>query len=178
MRTNLDRNAKLARPLAEALFPAEFYQERTARRRAIDRDGNLNPAAIPVNVTHIPRLKDETGTAASTSSTTDWEDAIWVDDLFLPSYGTWRIDIDVGGTLSNSGGGDVDVQLLLNGEVLRAVTPTCAAISSGGTYCRLAAMVTGVASGTAIDVRLQIKSDASGTSTARRLVLRVDAYRT
>ena len=174
---NIDRIAKYFDPVVANLETPDMVKMRHALNVAVDPDGMINPDKIPVFTSHLMRLADESGTSASTTDTVNYSDAIVVDDFTIPDYGVWRVAIDAGGVLSNSGGTSVDVVLIVNGDTERSVSVTAPTIANGGAYCRLATVILNVASSTAFDIRYQIKCNSGSTSTARRLVMRVDADR-
>lgn len=177
MRTNHDRIARIMAPAVAAMDPADRIAHRAVLEKVIGRDGMVDPAAIPITIDHLHRVVYDAG-IISTSSTSVYEDAIVSNDLDLPDYGTWQVDIDIGCLMAHSAGGDLDWRIFYNGTQVQSAVPTVATISSGGSYVRLAYTATGVDAGTPLDVRAQFKSNSAGTSSARRSVLRLDAYRT
>lgn len=176
-RGSQERINRMFDPVAAKLFPEEHYRDQAARRYALNQDGRVNPDAIPVNATYFHDEQDNALTP-STASTTVWEDAEVSNGIILPPSGVWLVVFDGAATVRNSAGASSDFRLILNGiEIASALNFAAATPANGGSYFRKVAKVAGMAGGTSIDARVQVKSTASGTTTARNGIVRLDIHR-
>jgi hypothetical protein len=161
--------------VAQALFPDVYFRRQVANRYAVEDDGKVNPTAVPVGSLWLHDEQDN-GTGASTASTTVYEDIEASTGIILPAFGVWMAVFDGAANCRNSAGAAVDFRLLFNGNDVASINAV--AVASGGTYLRKVAKISNLGAGTAIDARVQIKANASGTASASAGIVRLDIHRT
>lgn len=176
MRSNYDMLTTLLLPLAREMEPGDALALNDAARRALTRDGFVEPDAIPVMTSFITDgvFDDATNTNASTSV---WKKSETL--TLLPGEGTWAVKALAQFRCSHSADpGNVDFRLVIGG-IAQSPQPTPRpAPASVAVPFQTLFKRTGVPGSQSIDVWLEFRASTVGTVTISEVVLDADAWRT